>query len=431
MRLGQALAIVGFASLIAAKGGRGYGGGDDTEATGTSSSPASTATGAVGSSDASNSTSALTGTVNLSYMTITVVVDGSTIQYTMQSTGKGELGWMALGFGQQMANSPMVIMWPNQDGSITVSQRTAPGEVMPTLDSNPPRIATADAAASDLTGSQPKLTFTIPYEAGSTQDIIWAFGETNPGDSSKSANLEQHVDSGSTRITFSTDPNQVSGGEIDLPLLQYQKLIVAHAILCTVGFLILLPAGAILARYARTFTSGWFKGHWLFQFALAGPIIFTGAILGIVSVKEAAAKHLDDDHKKWGIAIFVLYLAQCSLGAVVHWVKPSSWTVKKKRPIQNYFHAILGLLVIGLSFYQVRTGYKTEWVKTTGRPPIGKAADIVWYIWVVLVPVLYFAGLALLSKQFRQERPAGKQAQPDEYALRNSYADEPRYTDRR
>jgi hypothetical protein len=27
-----------------------------------------------------------------------------------------------------------------------------------------------------------------------------------------------------------------------------------HAILCTVGFLILLPLGVLLARYARTFT---------------------------------------------------------------------------------------------------------------------------------------------------------------------------------
>ena len=63
--------------------------------------------------------------------------------------------------------------------------------------------------------------------------------------------------------------------------------------------------------------------------------------------------HLDDDHKKWGVAIFALYFVQCSLGAVIHWVKPSSWTVKKKRPVQNYFHAVLGILVIALAFYQV------------------------------------------------------------------------------
>jgi hypothetical protein len=46
------------------------------------------------------------------------------------------------GFGQWMANSPMVIMWANADGTVTLSQRTAPREVMPTLDPNPSRVAT-------------------------------------------------------------------------------------------------------------------------------------------------------------------------------------------------------------------------------------------------------------------------------------------------
>ena len=104
-------------------------------------------------------------------------------------------------------------------------------------------------------------------------------------------------------------------------------------------------------------------------------------------------------------------------------------------------------LVSPFSARQVRDGFKNEWA-VSGRPPISKAADIVWYIWVAvssqlplmqtrrlifspfkLVPVLYLAGLALLPKQFRQERPAGKQ-EPDEYALRNGYTDEARYGDR-
>ena len=60
-----------------------------------------------------------------------------------------------------MANSPMVIMWSNSDGSITLSQRQAPSEVMPTVVSNPSRVASLDMSGSDLTGSQPKFSFTI------------------------------------------------------------------------------------------------------------------------------------------------------------------------------------------------------------------------------------------------------------------------------
>ena len=86
-------------------------------------------------------------------------------------------------------------------------------------------------------------------------------------------------------------------------------------------------------------------------------MIVAGFAVGVESVnKMGAGGHLDDTHKKWGIALLVLYAAQCSLGALIHWVKPSSWTVNKKRPMQNYLHAVFGLLIIGLAFYQVSRG---------------------------------------------------------------------------
>lgn len=63
-----------------------------------------------------------------------------------------------------MANSPMVILWPNDDGSTTLSQRQAPAEVMPTLVNNPSRTATSVDVLSDTskTSSNPKLAFNIP-----------------------------------------------------------------------------------------------------------------------------------------------------------------------------------------------------------------------------------------------------------------------------
>jgi hypothetical protein len=61
-----------------------------------------------------------------------------------------------------MANSPMVIMWTNSDGSITLSQREAPAEVMPTLVNNPPNVATLDTALSDAKDtSNTKFAFNI------------------------------------------------------------------------------------------------------------------------------------------------------------------------------------------------------------------------------------------------------------------------------
>jgi hypothetical protein len=44
----------------------------------------------------------------------------------------------------------MVIMWANADGTVTLSQRTAPREVMPTVDPNPPRVATLSHALTSV-----------------------------------------------------------------------------------------------------------------------------------------------------------------------------------------------------------------------------------------------------------------------------------------
>ncbi len=55
-----------------------------------------------------------------------------------------------------MCDSAMVIMWPTRDAtddsyaSVTLSQRKAPYETMPTLDSDPPFNATLDISETSV-----------------------------------------------------------------------------------------------------------------------------------------------------------------------------------------------------------------------------------------------------------------------------------------
>jgi hypothetical protein len=105
------------------------------------------------------------------------------------------------------------------------------------------------------------------------QDIIFALGATNPGSAAVDATLQQHIEFGTghldltKQLPMNLDDSSESFGE-DIPLRPYQRLVVAHAILCVIGFLVLLPAGALLARYFRTFTPTWFRGHWITQIGL-------------------------------------------------------------------------------------------------------------------------------------------------------------------
>ncbi|KAH9485363.1 Cytochrome b561 and DOMON domain-containing protein [Psilocybe cubensis] len=327
-------------------------------------------------------------------MCIEATVNGSSTTYVLSSLGKQNTGWMAMGFGRQMTGTLMVIMWINPDGSVTLSQRSASDYVMPTVDSNPPRVAQKSLSLSVTNSKTPSLAYTIPSNTDTKQPIIYAFGTTTPSSSDENATLLQHLDMGIlqldlTKPVTATTPTDGSGGYpsdttpatpdssfSEPPLLPYQKLIVAHAIMCTVGFLFLLPLGALLARYLRTFIPTWFQSHWIVQFALGGPVILIGIILGIAAVSQSKAMHLDDDHKN-----------------------PN----RVRRPPQNYLHAVVGLAIIGLAFYQVHSGFDHEWTFTTGREPLPSVVKIVFYVWVVFLPVAYAVGLGFLPKQYRQE----------------------------
>jgi cytochrome b561 len=85
------------------------------------------------------------------------------------------------------------------------------------------------------------------------------------------------------------------------------------------------------------------------------PLIVASFALGVAAVKNSGAEQLNDTHKQWGLTIFVLYWVQVFLGAIIHFFKPRSSALRiRGRTVQNYFHAIFGLFIIGIAFYQVR-----------------------------------------------------------------------------
>ena len=89
--------------------------------------------------------------------------------------------------------------------------------------------------------------------------------------------------------------------------------------------------------------------------------------------------------QKIGLALLILYLFQLTLGVIIHFFKTPSF-MGGRRPPQNYVHAILGLVIIALAFYQVHYGIKTEWYEATfGDGTI--VPDSALHAWIALIVV--------------------------------------------
>ncbi|KAJ7082328.1 hypothetical protein C8R44DRAFT_652725 [Mycena epipterygia] len=161
-----------------------------------------------------------------------------------------------------------------------------------------------------------------------------------------------------------------------------QGLLIAHGIVCAVGFAFCLPAGVILARYLRTSRPWWYTGHWIAQFGIAGPVILVGIVLGHrVTDKYGESPADDSNHKALGNILLGLYAAQCAIGAIIHFFKPKN---SKGRPPQNYLHAVFGLIIIVLGMYQIRTGYDDEWPLYAGSGRLPKGVNLLWIIWTIV-----------------------------------------------
>lgn len=187
------------------------------------------------------------------------------------------------------------------------------------------------------------------------------------------------------------------------PLSPFEQTLKTHAIMCSLGFLVLLPIGVLIARLTRTFTNKWFYAHEIFQLILAGPIILVGWYFGHKAANTLGDGNFSHTHGRIGVTLLVGYVAQLALGIIIHQFKTPR-LFGGRRPPQNYFHAILGLSILGLAAYQVHYGYAIEWPNITGNVhPIPRYAVIAWVGIIITFWTLYIIGLALLPRQYKQE----------------------------
>ncbi|KAJ7204511.1 hypothetical protein GGX14DRAFT_647408 [Mycena pura] len=201
--------------------------------------------------------------------------------------------------------------------------------------------------------------------------------------------------------------------DIPFPLQPVEIKARNHGIILAVGFLILLPIGVLIARYTRTFNPHWFWSHASIQLVLSGPVIFYGWAQGYQVARQLELQNLNDPHQKIGIALLALYVTQLLLGAFVHFVKLPRLFRGHRAP-WNYLHVALGLAILGLAAYQVHYGFTIEWeFALQGLHTVTPRAMHAWLALVIVFWVLYFLGMGLLPRQYKQEAAARQRARTD------------------
>lgn len=324
-----------------------------------------------------------------------------------------------------MASTHSVIMWRNQDGTTTLSQRYASGYRQPRLEISPPRVATIVEPSNLVNRPANSTTFAFQISANNSllqstnpsEALIFSYSFKLP-DKAPDANLKRHKGVGYLTFDLTKEfvhPFQLAGNTTTRPTESgpfntNEKVIILHASLVSFGFLVLLPAGSLIGRWGRVFTPKWFKVHWITNMVFALPIITLGALLGpvVIYTKRSYRIHLANPHEVCGVILLFLYYAQVMLGRYIHKQRnklAEMGPITRPHPPLNIFHIFLGVSIIGLAFFQVRSGMQW-WETLTRRPPITPWAHSLWQAWIVMLPVAYFGGYVLLPYQMRLEREA-------------------------
>jgi hypothetical protein len=211
----------------------------------------------------------------------------------------------------------MIIVWPNSDGTITLSQRIASGNVEPDGEqyaeavlstyilmegghivvSSPARSASLVSSSSFANSSATSMTFTMPSDssqltAGSTFNLMWAYSGSNPASSAVDASLRQHsgagvfqfdltaqydvAGTGGESTTESTESSSGSGSSSG------RNILVAHVVTGALATMLFLPLGILTPRYARGLTTKrwWFPAHSANNGVIAFALVIAAYAIG-------------------------------------------------------------------------------------------------------------------------------------------------------
>ncbi|KAJ9635652.1 hypothetical protein H2204_005612 [Knufia peltigerae] len=286
--------------------------------------------------------------------------NGNPDELLFQLRVPSDAGWGGIGTGIRMDGSLMFILYASTNpGDVTKSGHGTPdafGELGYNVvnTSNEGGTLTADIKCLNCT----KYSRNPIDTASSAQPWIWAIGPGDPVTSnSQDADINKHSHYG---VFFTDMTKSVTTGS-NIPLISGRSniharaqpgythdLVVLHAVLLGLAFVIAFPLGTLALRVFRSF-----KIHWIAQIiSLAASVI--GFVVAIaLSILGIEWEHFSAAHQIIGILVVALALGQGLLGYWHH----MQYKKLGKRTFVSYVHIVLGRGVIWVGMVNLVLGF--------------------------------------------------------------------------
>ncbi|KAK7258504.1 hypothetical protein RIF29_24083 [Crotalaria pallida] len=293
------------------------------------------------------------------------------------------IGWVGIGFSRDgmMVGSSAMVGWINKHGHAKIKQfylrGKKPSEVIADKGELPLNNMPAAVATN---GAEIYLAFqlqtTIPF---GNQPILLAFGTKLP----QNHHLSKHEDKTALVFDFSSG----STGPSSNGLIQMRK---SHGIVGIIGWGLILPVGAIIARYFRHKDPLWFYLHSVIQ--LVGFIFGLATVLLGLQLYSKMHAHIPA-HR--GIGIFVLVLS--ILQILAFFLRPNKDS--KFRKMWNLYHSWFGRMALMFAAMNIVLGMQAAGAGNDWKISYG------FLVGFIIVAVIVLEVLAYLKRSEKRSLP--------------------------
>ncbi|XP_074585895.1 cytochrome b561 and DOMON domain-containing protein At3g61750-like [Curcuma longa] len=283
------------------------------------------------------------------------------------------VGWVGMGFSTdgRMVGSSAMVGWMGKTGIPHIREFYLRGKSASEIVADQGQLLSTAVAPKVLVHhAKIYLAFQLKFQAPlAQQHLLFAIGTSTP----VHKHLKKHSDKISLLFDFSTGSSSTSTSHL-------YKLKRSHGVLAIFGWGVLLPIGAIIARYCKQWDPLWYYLHTIIQ--------LMGFMIGLAAV--VTGKLLFDElhatvYSHRGIGIFVLVLG--ILQVMAFFVKPDQDS--KIRRYWNWYHHWGGRLALFFAAVNIVVGIQVGGGGSSWKVGYGFDLAILFIICIILEVLLW------------------------------------------